>query len=172
MSWLISHMASVKVDDAGPFTPIDEIKHKDREGGEGGRVMGLDVSHDAFHGAYSAFNRLRQAVAKATGGVFPPHDRADIPPDYLQLGEGYDNESHPGLWEFLKHSDCDGEIDPATCLRVADDLEALLPRIAEVEADEPSTGHLQAAGGYVEVTKRFIAGCRAAAAAGEPLEFA
>lgn len=35
--------------------------------------MGLDTSHDAFHGAYSAFNRLRQEVSRARGGSFPPH---------------------------------------------------------------------------------------------------
>lgn len=38
--------------------------------------MGLDTSHDCWHGAYSAFNRWREAVAKAAG----------IP---LQLMEGF-----------------------------------------------------------------------------------
>ena len=35
--------------------------------------MGLDISHDAWHGAYSAFNRFRQKVAQAMGGSYPPH---------------------------------------------------------------------------------------------------
>lgn len=35
--------------------------------------MGLDISHDAFHGAYSAFNSLRQEVAHAVGGSYGPH---------------------------------------------------------------------------------------------------
>ena len=68
--------------------------------------MGLDVSHDAFHGAYSAFNRLRQFVCAATGGSFPPHwihgptgellkdERGttrmhDLPGDRFQCGDDY-----------------------------------------------------------------------------------
>ena len=35
--------------------------------------MGLDTSHDAFHGAYSAFNSLRQEVAHVVGGSYGPH---------------------------------------------------------------------------------------------------
>lgn len=35
--------------------------------------MGLDVSHGCFHGAYSAFNSLRQTVAMVCGGSHPPH---------------------------------------------------------------------------------------------------
>jgi hypothetical protein len=36
--------------------------------------MGLDCSHDAFHGAYSAFNSFRKFICKAIGGSFPPHE--------------------------------------------------------------------------------------------------
>ena len=39
--------------------------------------MGLDTSHDCWHGAYSAFNRWRCAIAKAAG----------LPP--LELMEGF-----------------------------------------------------------------------------------
>lgn len=35
--------------------------------------MGLDCSHGAFHGAYSAFNRFRQFICAVIGGSFPPH---------------------------------------------------------------------------------------------------
>ncbi len=94
--------------------------------------MGLDCSHNAFSGAYSAFNRLRQFVCAATGGSFPPHwmygpngeilrdpDGAtryhtQIPSDRFQCGEGYTRDKWPGLFEFLTHSDCDGEISGDT----------------------------------------------------------
>ncbi|PWC96977.1 hypothetical protein [Azospirillum sp. TSO5] len=150
--------------------------------------MGLDCSHDAFHGAYSAFNRFRQTVARAMGGSFPPHyaygmDNRPIPQGEFGLvvdplredgmwywGRGYEADTHPGLYEFFTHSDCDGEIAPDMCLKVADELEALLSDIERVSPSEEN-GHIARAGGYVEVTKRFIAGCRAAAAAGEPLTF-
>lgn len=149
--------------------------------------MGLDCSHDAFHGAYSAFNRLRQFVCAATGGSFPPHwmhdangdflkdergqirIRADIEADYFLCGDGFEREEWPGLYEFLTHSDCDGEISPEMCVKVADDLERLLPKMEAVKWE--SHGHIAARGGFLEVVRKFIAGCRAAAATGEPLDF-
>lgn len=151
--------------------------------------MGLDCSHDAFHGAYSAFNRLRQFVCAATGpeGSFPPHylyktggglqegsdgmllRRRDLDEGKFYIGDEYDRETHPGLWEFLTHSDCDGEISPEMCVKVADDLERLLPSMEALGWE--SHGHIAARGGFVEVARKFIAGCRRAAAANEPLDF-
>ena len=88
--------------------------------------MGLDCSHGAFRGAYSAFNRLRQAVAKAAGGSYPPHEKGSGLDDRRwYVGDEYNKESFPGLWEFLGHSDCDGEIDPEMCKLVARDLSSL-----------------------------------------------
>lgn len=133
--------------------------------------MGLDVSHDAFHGAYSSFNRLRQFVCAATGGSFPPHSiRTDLDNNYFQCGEGYNTESHPGLFEFLSHSDCDGDISPTMCIKVADDLEELLPKMKKLPQE--SWGHIARDGGYIMVVEQFIRGCREAAAKNEPLEFA
>ena len=149
--------------------------------------MGLDCSHDAFHGAYSAFNRLRQEVCRATGGSFPPHWKwnsdgtyvenrgipvrnKDLDEDSWYFGEGYSEESHPGLFGFLSHSDCDGEIPPEMCERVADELEKLLPKIEALAS--PAWGDIAYQGGYVPVLRKFIDGCRAAAAAGDPLKFA
>ena len=149
--------------------------------------MGLDCSHDAFHGAYSAFNRLRQEVARAIGGSFPPHwefdENGELKRDKNGLvvydkdkedgawywGDGYSAETHPGLAEFMRHSDCDGEISPEMCVKVADDLESILPKIEALGST--AAGHIAARGGYVEVVRKFIAGCREAAAAGEPLDF-
>ena len=86
------------------------------------------------------------------------------------VGPGYyDRDIHPGLFEFLGHSDCDGSIAPDMCACVADELEALLPK-AVAMGWEP-TGHIEARGGYEAVLRAFIAGCRAAHAANEPLEF-
>ena len=139
--------------------------------------MGLSTTHDAFRGAYSAFNRFRKKVADAIGGSFAPHDNPELDPKYWYwwAGEGeknpfgYSKETHPGLYEFFMHEDCEGEISPEKCILVADELEALLPNIARI--DDGGGGHIEYAGGYVAVTKRFIAGCRRAAAAGEPLIF-
>lgn len=133
--------------------------------------MGLDCSHDAFHGAYSAFNRLRQAVTASLGpdGSWPPHENKTLDPDKFFIPDEYTQSEWPGLWEFLTHSDCDGEISPEMCVKVADDLEKVLPKVEALGWE--SHGHIAARGGFVEVLRKFIAGCRAAAAEGVPLDF-
>lgn len=149
--------------------------------------MGLDVSHDAFSGAYSAFNSLRQEIARTTGGSYPPHvllnadgsyaldARGDIQWDCSMdatqwyWGDGYSKASHPGLYAFFSHSDCDGKITPAMCVKVADELERVIP-LVEARGTEIG-GHIGRDGGFVKVIQKFIAGCRAAANEGVPLEF-
>lgn len=149
--------------------------------------MGLDTTHDAFHGAYSAFNRLRQCVCEAMGGgsSFPPHyvyrpdgtvgDAFPLPrkegldDELIYIEEPYNRGTHPGLWAFLTHSDCEGDISPEMCVHVANELEVLLPKIEALGWKDG--GHIKARGGYVEVVRKFIAGCRAAAAEGVPLGF-
>lgn len=143
--------------------------------------MGLDCSHNAFSGAYSAFNRFRQCVAHAAGGSYPPHfiykengepeegERANLDPRAFYVGQGQSEETHPGLFEFLRHSDCDGEISPEMCSKVADDLEAILAKVAKMKWR--AGGHISRDGGYAEVLMKFIEGCRQAALRNEPLEF-
>ena len=140
--------------------------------------MGLDCSRGAFSGAYSAFNRFRQAVAKAMGGSFPPHDDRPLDPDGEPFvpdcdtwywGDDHGEDTHPGLAVFLLHSDCDGNISPSDCALVADEIEALLPALEPMGS---GSGHVSRDGGYVKVAKRFINGCRLAAKHGEPLTFA
>jgi hypothetical protein len=133
--------------------------------------MGLDISHDAFSGAYSAFNRLRQTIAAAMGGSFPPHANKELYPDdnYWYSGEDYARNSHPGLYEFMSHSDCDGVILPGVAAQLADELEELLPKIESMGLID--SGHIAGAGGYPAVVRRLITGCRLAAERNEPLEF-
>lgn len=143
--------------------------------------MGLDTTHGAFSGAYSAFNRFRQIVAKAMGGSYPPHARplvcadGDIiqnPDDsrfYVACKWEKFQEKQPGLSAFLSSNDCEGEFSPEVCRQMADEIEALLPKIEEL--DECPSGHIERDGGYVEVAKRYIAGCRLAADKNETLEY-
>ena len=133
--------------------------------------MGLDVSHNAFSGAYGAFNRFRTIVCKAAGGSFPPHEDAALDRNSFYVPDECTRKTAPGLYEFLGHSDCDGEIDPQTCKLVADELEALLPKIEELAQTTPAGEHIEREGGYVAVTKKFIEGCRAAHANNENLYF-
>lgn len=156
--------------------------------------MGLDCSHDAWHGAYSAFMRWRTEIARVAGlpplelmeGFYAPLEKAraagySVPTIYL--GPSTDeltrnciqrlDDRLPILWnclepsplhELLYHSDCDGEIEADKCAAIADALEELLPDMPEGEGG----GHI---GNWRDKTKQFIDGLRKAAAAGEPLDF-
>lgn len=146
--------------------------------------MGLECSHDAWHGAYSRFMGWRKMLAKVAGipplglmqGFYTPlalpGESFDLPTLYSGPGSMLaDNPLRdldrdlPIAWDCLKdrpllsllsHSDCDGEIPTEECEGIAADLESLLPDIPE---------------DWQERTKQFIAGLRLAAAEGEPLVF-
>lgn len=137
--------------------------------------MGLDTSHGAWHGAYSAFSRWRNAMAEAAGyvlwtvqydnGFLAPTimiDWGHIPDGALE-GEWPEAPSDPMLY-LIAHSDCEGTLSPDACAALADRLEGLLPLLP----DEDAGGHI---GNWREKTSQFIAGCRAAATANEPLDF-
>lgn len=149
--------------------------------------MGLDTTHNAWHGAYSAFMRWRQELAKVAGlppldlmeGFYVPLQGSGLPTLYHGI-QSRDGEHLTGIdsrlpikWDCLKpsplhellyHSDCEGEIPADHCGPIADALEALLPQMPGGEGG----GHI---GNWRDKTKAFIDGLRAAAAAGEPLGF-
>ncbi|WPS85394.1 hypothetical protein SMD22_01840 (plasmid) [Brevibacillus halotolerans] len=135
--------------------------------------MGLRVSHNAFEASYPAFNRFRKFVLTSIGGSYPPHKQEDLDGNrwYWDTDMPFSSETHSGLTEFLCHSDCDGEISPEMCKVVADELESILPYIEALEEKESATGQLLARGGYVQVTKDFMDGCKEAHLKNEPLEF-
>lgn len=149
--------------------------------------MGLDCSHDAFSGAYSAFNRFRQAVAHAIGGSYPPHyeyhedgtlveregrvvRREGLDEALFYFPDDFKMEDYPGITEFMSHSDCDGSISPKLCKLVADELEReALPKVKELRWN--GGGHIEREGGYVAVLEQFIKGCREAHSKRQSLKF-
>ena len=135
--------------------------------------MGLNVSHDAFDGAYSAFNRFRGIIAKAMGGSWPPHEDKNLDDNlWYYDDENFSEKTQPGLFELMRHSDCDGYITPGKCKKVADELEDLLPKLEQLqETHGLGGGHIENSRGYVAVAKRFIAGCRLAHESKERLLF-
>ena len=142
--------------------------------------MGLDVSHDCWHGAYSAFMRWREEIAKTAG----------LPPIHLMEGfykpgnlRWLDNKasfvvesaekSLPISWDCLKpsplhellyHSDCEGEIAWVSCATIADALEALIPLLPTGDGG----GHI---GNWKDKTTAFIDGLRLAATKKETVKF-
>ena len=156
--------------------------------------MGLDVSHDCWSGAYSAFNRWRGQIASAVDiplelmeGFFrwsqvstedveklaTPNNRdgsfAEWSFDLARAARG----NLPISWGVLKpsplhillnHSDCDGEIAWGDCNQIADELEKIIPLLPSGEGG----GHI---GNWRDKTDRFIKGLRLAAEAKENVEF-
>lgn len=141
--------------------------------------MGLDTTHDAWHGAYSAFSRFRDKLAEAAGytGHTNEHGQVmwDIDWGCIERTIGHDllgrwpkmpvrpDGTEDPLLVLLAHSDCEGEIQPEFCAPLADRLEELLPLL---EGD--GGGHV---GAYRDKTEQFIRGLRDAAEEGEPLGF-
>lgn len=137
--------------------------------------MGLECSHNAFKGAYSAFKEFRLAVASVIGVSYPPHTDearkrydAYLEPDrwYWDVDLNYSQETHPGLYVFFSINDSDDRIPPYICHLMAKELTPLLPKLQQLGLGD---GHIARDGGYAAVCKRFIDGCSLAASKGECL---
>jgi hypothetical protein len=135
--------------------------------------MGLDVSHDCWIGAYSAFGTWRNELAEVAGYKIVPGDLG-FPVPEIWFHEQWTKENWQGEWPdglpedpllvLLIHSDCDGIIPVKAAPFLAERLEQLLPKLPEVDAP----GHI---GNWREKTQWFIDGLRAAADEGEDVEF-
>lgn len=137
--------------------------------------MGLDTTHDCWHGAYSAFSRWRDALAKAAGYEMETV-RDDMGMSWQQPKfinwNALQDENYQGVWDqtpeeplvlLFAHSDCDGAIYPRDAKPLSDRLEELLPRL---EGD--GGGHI---GNYRQKTQKFIDGLRLAVSRDEVVEF-
>ena len=139
--------------------------------------MGLDTSHNCWHGPYGAFTRWRNVVAKAAGysvwtvkgtdgyeneTVMLDWGHLDIKnPDHLN-GEWVTPPSDP-LVVLIAHQDCEGVIHPEHAGPLADRLEALLPSIPNAV--------FGLYGNPREKTEQFIRGLREAVSKGEDVDF-
>ena len=120
--------------------------------------MGLDTTHDAWHGPYSSFNDWRYWIAK----------QIDINLDdykgYAARGgsgtKDLNTIDHP-LMPLFNHSDCDGELTPDECRQIAKGLKEILSKI---EKDNTPVSNWQ-------LTYNFMKGCIKAANANENIEF-
>lgn len=133
--------------------------------------MGLDTTHDCWHGPYSQFMRWRQwlnlfvMIKRAEQGDEAARKISHMGATVEALEKAwmdghYEDQSVP-INVLMGHSDCDGEIAAEVCGPLADALEELLDQMPE-------------RGIYDEkrpATERFIRGLRRAAAAGENVEF-
>ena len=137
--------------------------------------MGLNCSHGAFDGAYSAFNRFRSSVAAACGGSHPPHSEewCKKHPHLSDQELWYcDDDEVPkayrsGMTALLSHSDCDGCLTVEQATKVAIFLRWVAPKMTD-----ETVGHLEKYGPKMgDVALNFAKGCELAVAERELLEF-
>lgn len=141
--------------------------------------MGLDTSHDAWHGAYGGFAQWRHEIAVALGliekdqSLFPKQwyqedDVRESPLNWEKLNAMTDcmgnwtEQPEDPIWYLLNHSDCDGVIKHEHLLPLADRLQELVPVI---DKEEYITDWRR------NRTQQFVDGLRAAYEAGEDLDF-
>ncbi len=116
--------------------------------------MGLDTTHDCWHGPYSSFGQFRKRLAGMIG---------------MNLGamEGFGGSikwellAPDPLHVLLNHSDCEGDISVEDCLPLAKRLEQL----AEAMTEDVNPY------GDKFLAERFAKGLRAAHEANEKVEF-
>ena len=150
--------------------------------------MGLDTTHDCWHGPYSMFMRWRRAVAQAAGlppldlmeGFFTKGGHGDPFRDFARACPELANvfyRSLPIRWEALRpsplhillsHSDCDGRIETKDCGPIADALETVIPYMVSDAMTGSARGIYD---GIVPATRRFIAGLRVASSQEEDVIF-
>ena len=117
--------------------------------------MGLDTTHDCWHGPYSMFMRWREQLHRYYTAPDPTRSLVQA----WDAGD-YADQSIP-INVLMNHSDCDGIIEANMCEPLADALQEIVDKMPE-------------RGVYDEArpaTLRFIAGLRKAAKAGEDVEF-
>ena len=116
--------------------------------------IGLDTTHNCWHGSYSSFEHWRNTIAEAAGYKLVEDDWgwkcADIDWEKYQnnlLGNWKETPSDP-LLVLIAHSDCDGFIYPDQALPLANRLEDVLKNLTSDK------------GWIVDATNQFIAGLR------------
>lgn len=139
--------------------------------------MGLVISHGCWDGPCSSFNDWRARVAEAAGypalssmlgyeWLAAGRDTARL--SEVPTGKSWEPFAGDALSILLQHSDCEGAIASADCGTVADRLEQVLAA-APLEEDPFFTQNPELS--FAAMTRRFVAGLRSAASAGEDVEF-
>ena len=117
--------------------------------------MGLDTTHNAWHGSYSSFNKFRSWLGEQIGINLK---------DYIGYGNDVGLELSSidhDLQPLFDHSDCDGELTPEQCKQIADGIDSVLKTAPK---DDFPYSHYQSA---VE----FRDGCLLAYSKNESMEF-
>ena len=119
--------------------------------------MGLDTTHDCFHGSYTSFYVWRLALCKVAGIQFEATIRGR---SLAEQNGDWDEPPEDILYVLMDHADAEGHILPQHCGPLADRLDGLLSQVSKplLRMDR-------------EATVRFVLGLRDAAARGERVLF-
>ncbi len=124
--------------------------------------MGLDTTHNCWHGAYSGFREFRELVGKAAGLPYVPSkdgrgDRLDIDWDRVTERQiyghwdrksptayriGYDPPITDAVLYLLIHSDCGGKLRRGYLPALKARLEELEPSYERLIARHPNVHYL------------------------------
>lgn len=102
--------------------------------------MGLDTTHNAWHGPYSSFNEFRRAILKAYNGedLFEYEgyeSRCKRDNGYESPGKALINIDDDGILLLMDHSDCEGNIRWVDCKLVADSIERIITKLKDQHFD-------------------------------------
>jgi len=135
--------------------------------------MGLDTTHNCWHGAYSAFGQWRRTLAYVAGYWITKVQDGIYNQETIIVDWGHLQDKILGDWDkvpddplliLIAHSDCEGAIHPR-------EAKALADRLEELKSKLPNGGNQGHIWDYKEVTQRFIDGLREAASKNEDVEF-
>lgn len=161
--------------------------------------MGLDTTHDCWHGAYTAFHRWRCKLAEVAGlppldlmeGFYQPLDSESVAPPTLYHGPNtYEPESYMGFgsgrtymsklddllpikWECLKPNPLHELLCHSDCDGEipADRCGPIANALEELIPLLPDGDAVGHIGNWREKTQAFVGGLRRAAAANENVKF-
>ncbi len=92
--------------------------------------MGLDTTHNCWHGPYSSFNRFRFSLAKQIGIDLNEYD------GYDKGGTKILTDIKHDLMPLFNHSDCDGELSVEESTQISKGLTQVLENFnEEIKAD-------------------------------------
>lgn len=118
--------------------------------------MGLDTTHNAWHGSYSSFHTWRTEIASAIGVNLNSMEGFECPGFDPMPSARWADLKHDPLHVLLKHNGAEGFLTPEECKDIARRLREVLPALSEDAAER---------------ARQFVAGCDAAVGANEPIGF-
>lgn len=124
--------------------------------------MGLDTSHNAWHGPYSSFNNFRRWLAEKIGINLEDYIGYSSPAATKEI-TSIDHK----LMVLFNHSDCEGDLTPEECKTIAEGIDEVLNFEPEEKPDRKDYNPFN----NVAKAIQFRDGCLLAHSKNENLEF-